>query len=375
MANYLTFSSPGSFTLATANAAKNWDGTLEYSTDTSTWNVWDGTTTLSADEGKLYLRGTGNTKITGYPAALGGKWDLIGSNIACVGNIENLLDYEAVANGEHPKMAGWCYVYMFTNCTSLTKAPELPATQLSSQCYACMFSGCRNLIEAPALPATTLKNFCYSFMFRNCTSLIKAPALPATTLTTNCYEYMFDYCLSLIKPPALPAMTLANGCYRRMFADCKSLTRLPALPATTLAPECYYEMFFGCTLIKVSATQNEEYKIPYRIPANGDGTTATDACRSMIGDSGGTFQVTPSINTTYYTSNEVIYVDEEEPTATVITYDGKTIATLEAGQMATIKTAETEVEHDIVVKAGSGGGVSSNYGKITYNQDKSIIVS
>lgn len=40
---------------------------------------------------------------------------------------------------------------------------------------------------------------------------------------------------------------------------------------------------------------------------------------------------------------------EEEPTATLITYNGETIATLEAGQTATIKTAETEVEHDIVI--------------------------
>lgn len=43
---------------------------------------------------------------------------------------------------------------------------------------------------------------------------------------------------------------------------------------------------------------------------------------------------------------------EEEPAATVITYGGETIATLEAGQTATIKTADTEVDYDIVVKAG-----------------------
>lgn len=41
--------------------------------------------------------------------------------------------------------------------------------------------------------------------------------------------------------------------------------------------------------------------------------------------------------------------EEPEPTATVITYNGSTIATLEAGQTATIKTAETEVEHDIII--------------------------
>ena len=36
---YLTFSSPNSFTLAVGDATKHWDGTLEYSTDTSTWST------------------------------------------------------------------------------------------------------------------------------------------------------------------------------------------------------------------------------------------------------------------------------------------------------------------------------------------------
>lgn len=45
----------------------------------------------------------------------------------------------------------------------------------------------------------------------------------------------------------------------------------------------------------------------------------------------------------------VTCTSDEEPTSTVITYNGSTIATLEAGQTATIKTAETEVEHDIII--------------------------
>ena len=45
---YLTFSSPSSFTLSVKGATKGWNGTLEYSTDTSTWSAWDGTTTLSS---------------------------------------------------------------------------------------------------------------------------------------------------------------------------------------------------------------------------------------------------------------------------------------------------------------------------------------
>lgn len=41
----------------------------------------------------------------------------------------------------------------------------------------------------------------------------------------------------------------------------------------------------------------------------------------------------------------------EPDTSTVITYNDKTIAILEAGQTATVKTAQSEVEHDIIVKA------------------------
>ena len=96
--SYLTFSSPNNFTLAVGDATKHWDGTLEYSTDTSTWSTWDGTTTLSsATSGSnniLYLRGTGNTVITGSNTNY--KWVLTGSNISCIGNIENLLDYTTV---------------------------------------------------------------------------------------------------------------------------------------------------------------------------------------------------------------------------------------------------------------------------------------
>lgn len=37
---------------------------------------------------------------------------------------------------------------------------------------------------------------------------------------------------------------------------------------------------------------------------------------------------------------------------TTIAYNDSTITTLEAGQTVTIKTAETKLEHDIIVTAG-----------------------
>jgi hypothetical protein len=44
---------------------------------------------------------------------------------------------------------------MFDRCSSLTVAPELPATTLAKSCYENMFSECTSLIKAPKLPAKT----------------------------------------------------------------------------------------------------------------------------------------------------------------------------------------------------------------------------
>ena len=246
---YLTFSSPSSFTLKVYDTTKHWDGALEYSTDTSTWSTWDGTTTLSSatsgSDNVLYLRGTGNTVITGNKP--GYRWVLTGTDIACIGNIENLLDYATVESGVNPTMANNCYYNMFNGCTALTQAPALPAMTLTPYCYRSMFQNCTSLTQAPALPAMTLTPYCYNNMFVGCTSLTQAPALPAMTLTPSCYYNMFYGCTSLTQAPALPATTLANNCYYGMFQNCTALTQAPTLPATTLTPSCYRYMFQKCT--------------------------------------------------------------------------------------------------------------------------------
>ena len=145
------------------------------------------------------------------------------------------------------KLAQYCYNSMFKGCTSLKKAPELPATTLVDGCYESMFDGCTSLTEAPELPATTLEQDCYNSMFRGCTSLTKAPALPVTTLGGRCYGSMFSGCTSLTEAPALPATALTTECYQFMFSGCTSLTKAPALPATKLTSYCYKSMFSGCT--------------------------------------------------------------------------------------------------------------------------------
>ncbi len=271
---YITFSSPSSFTLAVST--KKWGGTLYYSTDSKNWTLWDGSQLSGGGATEIYVRGTGNTVISSNSA-----WTLTGTNVSCTGNIENLLDWQTVAAGEHPTMAASCYRRMFYGCTSLRAAPALPATTLTASCYASMFSGC--------------------------TSLRAAPALPATTLTASCYQQMFQTCTSLTAAPSLPATTLANGCYQDMFYTCSSLTQIPALPATVLKQKCYCEMFQYCSEIKLSTTQDSTYKYAYRIPMSGTGTSSNYALDYMFSDTGGSFTSTPSINTTYYTANEIVY--------------------------------------------------------------------
>ena len=182
---YLSFIGNEDFTLKTYNTTKNWDGTLEYSTDTSTWSTWDGTEISSAGN-KLYLRGTGNTKIT--DGSYDYRFVFTGTDalkIACKGNIENLLDYETVIAGGHPTIADWCYSNMFDGCTSLTTAPALPATTLANGCYRNMFNGCTSLTTPPELPATTLNARCYYEMFCYCTNIKLS--------TTQTGEYQTPY--------------------------------------------------------------------------------------------------------------------------------------------------------------------------------------
>jgi hypothetical protein len=100
---------------------------------------------------------------------------------------------------------------MFYGCTSLTTAPELPATTLAEYCYLRMFSGCTSLTKAPDLPATTLAEGCYQYMF-SATNIIFAPVLPATTLANCCYYYMFDGCSKLINITMLATDISASNC-------------------------------------------------------------------------------------------------------------------------------------------------------------------
>ena len=153
----LEFSSANPFSIS---APKNWDGKLEY-TNGSGWKMWDGSAIASGEienNHYIYLRGTGNSKITGTTSS-SVKWSIIGTNIACNGDIDLLLDYSTVKSGNRPTLADRCYAYMFWDCMSLTAAPSLPATTLALYCYYYMFQGCTKIKLSTTASGTYTKSY------------------------------------------------------------------------------------------------------------------------------------------------------------------------------------------------------------------------
>ena len=249
---YLTFSSPSSFTLD-GLALNTWDGIIEYSTNAISWSEWDGFTRLSSGADgalqKLYIRGSGNTIISGAAAS---GWYLTGADISCDGDIRTLLEYSDIEN-----------------------------VNPAARCFMQLFAQNNNLIKAPDLLLETVPQQCYNGMFKE-SGLKQSPIISAKT---------------------------ANGGanFADMFNGCAELISLPALLTLSLPGACYQGMFKGCTKIKISETQTDEYQTPYRIPINGTGAViGSSAMNYMFDNTGGTFTRTPTINTTYYTSNTVV---------------------------------------------------------------------
>ena len=176
----------------------------------------------------------------------------ITGKVAASGNVMSMrLDDDSRSQG----LTEICFNSMFYRCSGLTKAPDLPETNLALACYMNMFAQCTGLTEAPALPATKLEDRCYYSMFLSCTGLTKAPDLPATEL--------------------------ASYCYARMFYRCKGLTEAPDLLATELPPSCYNYMFSGCTGLEFAEEKTDKYWYEYKIPAEAE-NVGDDALTGMF---------------------------------------------------------------------------------------------
>lgn len=136
------------------------------STDGQTWESWDGTSVTLANIGdRIYVYGENSTLST---AILTYTNFVMTGLIAASGDVTTLLTKE----GTDTLTQRYVFNHLFSGCTSLTSAPELPATTLSRNCYDSMFSGCTSLTDAPLLPAKDVTvESCYSTMFFRCGNL------------------------------------------------------------------------------------------------------------------------------------------------------------------------------------------------------------
>ena len=163
---------------------------FEYSVDNGEWIAIPAAGITEAipfggEKGTLRLRGKNlNGTATGY-YGMTAKIISFTNNVpvSCTGDIRTLLDYE---NYTTVSTADACFSKLFQNCSQLTSAPKLPATDLNGACYLSMFKGCTSLTTAPELKAMTLVQQCYDGMFDGCTNLSSVTMLATKIRDYNC---------------------------------------------------------------------------------------------------------------------------------------------------------------------------------------------
>lgn len=249
------------------------NASLMYSTNNGgTWNNYTigDTITLNNSGDSVKFKGTNTRLAIGtsdfHKFVMSGKF-------SAKGDVTSLFNNK----GGDMQMSSYSCLCLFYGCGSLTKAPMLPATKLSTSCYFGMFRGCSSLTTPPELPATTLANECYAFMFRDCTSLTSAPELPATTLADYCYYSLFENCSMIELPPELPSETMCHRCYEQMFKGCTSLTTAPELLSISLVYGCYTRMFNGC-----SSLINVQDELPATVLAGYCYQSMFQGCTSLV---------------------------------------------------------------------------------------------
>ena len=193
---YVTFKADAEQTFKMTTSENYTISNLQYSVNNGKWQdvVANTEITFGGENGDLRLRGTNPYGTANHFGAYSTITFTKDAPEACTGDIRTLLDWNNY-NKVETYNAKFCY--LFSECSVLTSAPELPAETLANYCYYKMFINCSNLTSAPVLPAETLAENCYHGMFTNCSNLTSAHVLPAETLADFCYQDMFYGCKKL----------------------------------------------------------------------------------------------------------------------------------------------------------------------------------
>lgn len=186
-------------------------------------------------------------------------------SISASGDIMTLLYKGSASSLYHGS-----FYKLFRNCTALTKAPYLSATNLKDKhhCYDSMFFGCTHLTEAEFTDGTIDVGYgadTFSKMFYDCTSLVRISNL---TIILSGYVQrltftgMFDGCTALSVVPKIKinytnAQTVyalvGNTAYKQMFYGCASIVDASELELHNPTVPVYADnrsTFEGCTSLQ-----------------------------------------------------------------------------------------------------------------------------
>ena len=132
------------------------------------------------------------------------------------------------------------------NVMSLIDYNNMDTAQLSDGCFSKLFYESYHLTDASKLilPYKTAPN-CFKQMFYNCSKLTKAPELPATEMAEGCYKELFYGCTSLVNAPELPARALSYECYRELFYGCSKINSLTVYAESNSAYNCTTDWLSG----------------------------------------------------------------------------------------------------------------------------------
>ena len=117
------------------------------------------TQTVSINEGQtLSFRGN----LTPNPSNGIGTFT-VDKNYDLKGNVMSMLFGDKARNNFSLNAKNYAFYKLFYNNNTLKTISSnfLPATTLANSCYYSMFYGCTSLTTAPELPATNLADYCY----------------------------------------------------------------------------------------------------------------------------------------------------------------------------------------------------------------------
>ena len=247
---YITLqpSQSGTFSYRNASTKYSLDSGATWTTlasDTSTPTVSAGSkimfkANLTSNSGgfssTVPFKAFGNVLSLKYGDNFSGKTEINSST----GGLSDLFQGASITSAEYLLLPSTINVAsgfsrMFWACSSLTKAPKLPASAVTEYCCYEMFAGCTGLTAAPSMPAMSLENYCYGHMFEGCTSLATVPRLPATATCSHCYDSMFKGCTSLREiqigdtvssSGGFVDITMVDHCCDNMLSGCTSMTTI-----------------------------------------------------------------------------------------------------------------------------------------------------